>query len=289
MQHHDFRVDFVVGGCRKSGTSWLYELFRYNPQVCINTEVKESHFFTSKFDQGIVWYRSLFPKVVAEPVVGEIDPSIFIFPEAVHNIKSTFPDTKLIFILRRPPDLAHSGYMFSVREGTFTGTEKERWEQSPYARRDVSFYTVLNSFYENFHAEKILITVFDDLKQNPKAFYEKICAFVGVEARTDPGLFSRKFNSAARSRVPWLTAPVQRLKRFARRNDMHWLVNTAKQVGGQRAFDAFFTAEKSRISPEMEALIIRDTYDEVEKASELIGIDLISMWRYDQGPTAQTA
>ncbi|MBK8907807.1 MAG: sulfotransferase domain-containing protein [Rhodospirillales bacterium] len=286
MRNDDFSVDFVIGGCRKAGTSWLYEVLRSNPEVCLCEKVKESHFFTTKFGKGLDWYRSLFPSNLSGLAVGEIDPSIFIFPEAVSNIKSTFPDTKLIFILRRPPDLAHSGYMFSLREGTVTGTEQERWEQSPYARRDVSFFTVLRPFYEHFGADKILITIFDDLKQHPEAFYKRVCEFVGVETSADPLLFSRKFNAAARSRVQWLTAPVQRLKRLARQTDMHWLVNTAKQFGGKRLFNMLFPAESTRISPEMEQIIIRDTYDEVAKASELIGIDLVSMWRYDKAPGA---
>lgn len=286
MQDDEFKVDFVVGGCRKSGTSWLHELLRCNPQVCLNEKVKESRFFTIKFERGMDWYRSLFPAKRSALVVGEVDPSVFMYPQAVENIKSTFPDTKLIFILRRPPELTHSGYMFSVREGTFTGTEEDRWKQSAYARRDVAFFTVLKPFYENFDASRILITVFDDLKQHPEAFYARVCEFVGVEAKTDPQLFSRKFNAAARSRAPWLTAPVQRLKRFARQSDMHWLVNSAKQFGGETLFKTLFKAETSRISPEMEQIIIRDAYDEVARASELTGIDLVSRWQYDQAPWA---
>ena len=275
-------IRFVIAGGRHCGTTWLHTLLEQNPHVALATAVKETRFFTTKHGNGIDWYRSLFPADITGRVVGEVDPSCFMHHYSAENINETASGAKVIFILRRPPELSHSGFLFSRREGTFRGTEEKRWATSYFARRDVAFGSILKEFYDRFPWDQIYVTLFDDLRADPVQFYTKICDFIGVPAVTDPALFTRKANFAASSRVPWLTNAIYHVKHRARQGDLHWLVNGIKRAGGKRLFDRLFKPDSSKISPELEHIIMRDTRDEVSLASDLTGIDLLKRWGYGQ-------
>ena len=111
--------NFIIIGAGKSGTSSLYEYICSHPQV-ISSLKKELRFFNYKpnFDRGINWYLSHFPPVPKGKnlITGEATPGYFGSNVQV-PIYNSFPNIKLIAILRNPVDRAFSQYNHWVRNG----------------------------------------------------------------------------------------------------------------------------------------------------------------------------
>jgi len=51
---------FVFIGPGRSGSTWMYELLRSHPDVCLGRGTKETLFFEKHYDRGVDWYESFF-------------------------------------------------------------------------------------------------------------------------------------------------------------------------------------------------------------------------------------
>lgn len=54
------QLDFLVIGSRKCGTTWLYEVFRRHPEICVSAKVKQSNYWCAFFERGQDWYEAFF-------------------------------------------------------------------------------------------------------------------------------------------------------------------------------------------------------------------------------------
>ena len=77
-QHEDIlkRINFLVIGAQKAGTTWLDDMLRQHPDVFTPPQ-KELHFFSklSNFDKGLAWYCDHFSLLGDEKAVGECTPN----------------------------------------------------------------------------------------------------------------------------------------------------------------------------------------------------------------------
>lgn len=104
---------FVVLGQGKSGTSLIYRVLERNPAIALS-EPKELHYFSAHYDRGLAWYLSHFAHAEPGQMVGEVSPS-YLTPEALPRLLETLgPDTKLIFVLRRPIERAYARYLQDI-------------------------------------------------------------------------------------------------------------------------------------------------------------------------------
>lgn len=117
-----FRVDFLVVGTQKGGTTALCHFLRAHPAVCI-ADAKEAHFFDDPGLAGIDWgsseaarrYRTSFAGYAGEPRVGEASPVYMYLPGVAERIRRYNPEMKLIFLLREPGERALSHHAHSRR------------------------------------------------------------------------------------------------------------------------------------------------------------------------------
>ncbi len=118
--------DFPIVGAMKSGTSSLYLYTTQHPHVLPALKV-EVHYFDINFNRGNKWYRSHFPTIFYKfisrlikrhkMITGEASPYYLFFPHSAQRIYTTFPNLKIIIILRNPVDRAYSHYFHSTRGG----------------------------------------------------------------------------------------------------------------------------------------------------------------------------
>ncbi|MGK7952253.1 MAG: tetratricopeptide repeat protein [Xenococcaceae cyanobacterium] len=111
--------NFIIIGAGKSGTSSLYEYICSHPQV-ISSLKKELRFFSYKpnFKKGVDWYLSHFSPIPKGKnlITGEATPGYFGW-DVQESIYNSFPNIKLIAILRNPVDRAFSQYNHWIRNG----------------------------------------------------------------------------------------------------------------------------------------------------------------------------
>ena len=120
--------DFLIIGAMRSGTTSLYNYLVQHPNVLPalnvnpkNNEIKNekglSHFFVTDFDRGIDFYRNQFPSKSADKITGEKAPMYLFFPGVAERVRQSYPNIKLLVILRNPIDRMFSNYR---RYGTKT-------------------------------------------------------------------------------------------------------------------------------------------------------------------------
>lgn len=178
--------DFLVIGAQKAGTSALHDALRKHPAICMPQRegpLKELHFFdrNANFNRGIDHYKRFFEHCQPGRLVGEVTPNYLFNPESCHRIKWTIPNAKLIACLREPIDRAFSHYKMEVlKDGLGTSFETAIATRSVYLHR--GFYaSQLRPYFAAFGPDQIHVCFYDDLVEDPKAFYRQLAAFLDVD------------------------------------------------------------------------------------------------------------
>jgi ribosomal protein S15P/S13E len=138
------KPDFFIVGAQKCGTTSLYNYLIQHPCV-LSANEKEIHFFSDKYNLGIYWYRAQFPSLVKKYrhlwhyhqkiITGEATPYYLFHPHAATRIKSLYPDSKIIIMLRNPVDRAFSHYRYHVKLKAETLSFEEAIAQEPLRLR----------------------------------------------------------------------------------------------------------------------------------------------------------
>ena len=110
--------DFIVAGASKCGTSSIYYYLSRHPQILLPHK-KEIEFYWKNYHRGIDWYRSHFPAISdrADFLTGEATPNYLRFPQVARRIKDTFPQAKIIILLRNPVERAISWHYHKLNTG----------------------------------------------------------------------------------------------------------------------------------------------------------------------------
>src|SRR5438132_10612532 len=113
------RLDFIVAGAQKSGTTALQFFLRKHPQIAL-PDRQEMHFFDDEeiFSRQVDYEllhrhfppigRSTFLRFATarQGIAGEITPSYLYWKPAMERIRNYNPGIKLIILLRNPIDRA---------------------------------------------------------------------------------------------------------------------------------------------------------------------------------------
>lgn len=111
-----FRVNCLIVGTQKGGTTALARFLAMHPDVCM-AEGKEAHFFDADdFDESMGsdfiagTYRRCFPAYAGQAVCCDATPIYMYLPQIAKRIHDYNPKMKLIFLLRNPASRAISHY-----------------------------------------------------------------------------------------------------------------------------------------------------------------------------------
>jgi len=116
------KVEFLVAGVQKGGTSALFEYLREMPGLQL-PDVKEAHFFDG--EDRVDWdrpdyapYHELF--VDDGRVWGEATPIYIYWPDCLERIAAYNPAMKIILLFRDPVDRAWSHWKMEYAKGKET-------------------------------------------------------------------------------------------------------------------------------------------------------------------------
>lgn len=112
------KVDFLIIGIGKGGTSALYRYLSEHPKI-LCTPQKELHFFNQNFELGRDWYLAQFPQMPlgSHYLTGEATPWYLVSHGVADKVYQTFPNIKLILLLRNPINRAISHYYMYYKLG----------------------------------------------------------------------------------------------------------------------------------------------------------------------------
>lgn len=225
--------DFIIAGASKCGTSSIYYYLSGHPQILLSHK-KEIDFYWKNYHRGLDWYLAHFPTLTdsSDFLTGEATPNYLRFPQVAQRIKDTFPDTKIIILLRNPADRAISWHYHRFNTGLTnqnltTEIRQERARLTTISEREIietGFYNpdnIISSLYfyklrawiEILGREKFLILKSEDFYDAPSQNMAQVFEFLGLPnhqlnqyPKVNPGSYN-EVDSALRSRLREYFAP----------------------------------------------------------------------------------
>lgn len=194
------RVDFMVIGSQKCGTTSLARQLADHPQIAFCSEKEPGYFHKSDdWRVGIDDYHRLYSPQPGQ-LCGEASTYYTFLPEWLDTHKRLYeynPDLKLIYIMRQPVERIISHYSHNlVRSIDTAPAEWAVLNQPSYLNR--SRYAVqIRPYLELFERENILLLVFEEYTADQVAALQQVATFLGI----DPQPFLETDTSAAHQSV----------------------------------------------------------------------------------------
>ena len=192
------KVDFVVAGVKKAGTTALDAYLREHPEICMG-DIKEVHFFDEdehfsgrRPDYRV--YHAFFSPRPSHKLLGDATPSDMYWPHGRERIHAYNPAMKFILLLRNPVERAYSEWNINRGKGNeklsfwdALQSESERLrDPTPNERRRFAYVgrgryaAQIEDIWRYFPREQTLILKSEALLQRPQETLDAICAFLGV-------------------------------------------------------------------------------------------------------------
>jgi hypothetical protein len=274
--------DFIGIGAQKAGTSWIHACLYEHPQIYMPPE-KELHFFSRHYSKGFAWYEEHFAKCPEGRLAGEFSPTYLYDPEAPQRMHAHLPDVKLIVCLRDPVERAVSAYRYAIKMGTIppSVTFDEVVRTRPAYVEHGFYHAQLTRYLKFFDKAQLLITIYEEISEDPARFIRDVYHFLGVDPGYHPSMLDRKVNAslgAARStKLDQLMRGVATRLRRAGLGGLAWAIARSKPVEFLNRVNRYSPADNvvsASRRKEMQTLFST----EVTALEQLIGRDLQKVW-----------
>jgi hypothetical protein len=215
-------VKFIGIGAARCATSWIANVLRAHPEICLS-EPKEVRYFNRyllpigdekgrrnpQFDRDLDWYLKRFAHARPGQIAGEWSPVYMSDAAAPAAIAQDLPEVKLIACLRNPVDRAYSAYWNHRATNLIGDIDFETaLEQEPVYVTMGYYAAQLRRYLKHFPREHMLVMVFDDMTARPEVEFTKLFTFLGVSAQAEIDFRGQATNEAAQLKS-------QRLKSIA--------------------------------------------------------------------------
>ncbi len=192
------RLDFIVAGAQKSGTTALHYFLAKHPNITMGDQ-QEIHFFDDDATfAATVDYEQLhkhYPLVAPSTMAGDCTPSYLYFKPAVERIWKYNPKIKLLVLLRNPVERAFAHWNMQRFKGRelldfFDAVREEKTriagappiEARRFAYVDRGFYAEqLERVFQFFPRKQVKIGKFEEFKDKQRETLASIFSFLGLE------------------------------------------------------------------------------------------------------------
>lgn len=297
--------DFFLVGVPRAATTALYEALRQHPQLFL-PQLKEACYACREFDGGLrrtqtryfhdrAEYLALFAPARAEQLIGEGCIYNIYSARAPREIRDLNQAARILVQLRDPVEQMYSNHalkliMRDIPEDRFAdalAAQERRRAGRPgtpegivdYDLRDkATVATCVERFIDMFGRDRVHVSLIDDFGTDPQAVMGAVFDFLGVSSAFEPhiGVYvpnrvarvdrlnramgSRRLIDRAKRLVPDFLHPVARS-----------LAATAFRINRRRA-------DREPLDPVLRERLREEFRPEVERLSQLVGIDLRARW-----------
>jgi len=235
-------------------------------------------------------YLKLFSAATTEKRVGEATTSYLYSQTAAEEIKAFNPAADIIISLRNPVEVMYSMHrqnlvghnedILDFEDALDAEEDRKQGRRIPKRapkpvqllyREIVQFSKHVERFYRTFGREKVLVLLFEDIRDEPSRTYASILAFLGVDDTFTLPTFSNENQSAPLKNLA-IRRFIYQHPRFARA--MRKLVPLPLVQYTSRLVSPIATPTRPLLSPEVRDRLQKQLRPEVEKLSELLDRDL---------------
>ena len=217
------RLDFIVIGAQKAGTTSLWRYLEDNESVRMPPH-KEAPFFSEPDYPTLLrpYLRTLFRDAPRTARLGTVSPMYMhgapgvSVPMIADRIRATAPGVKLIALLRDPVERAFSSHRMAVRDSgerrSFAEAIAQQLEPAALdaARRgsvETDLYVtsgeygrILETYLVRFDRSQLHIELTTDLGREPAEVVRRVCEFIGVPPH-QPAQLGRRFFEGGPRRI----------------------------------------------------------------------------------------
>lgn len=281
-------IGFLGLGGERCGSTWYSEVLKAHPQLYV-PRVKEVDFFSWNYHRGWDWYQRYFADDRAL-VSGEVSPSYLHHPEAAGRILSTYPDVRLICVLRNPFDRALSHLMLIAQTELGRLSELTARDLKSVAAKDDRYISrslyaeALRPYVRSFGEDRLLLIEFTKIAEDPEGVSRSLYQFLGVdEAYVPPGLHQR-VNDAKDYRWHALFRVLRGVSREAKRHRYSTrILESLQRLGVRRLVMGAFEERRRRPQVRFDDVFSgRDRLrveEDMRELEDLIGPEFVSAWR----------
>ena len=194
------KIDFIVGGTQKGGTSALDNYLRNHPEIGMGDK-KELHFFDDEniFSNSKIHYSKYeqrFDFTAKKTIYGETTPIYIYWEPCCRRIWEYNPNIKLIFILRNPISRAFSHwnmqydrkvdkeeFSYAIRNESLRIRESLPLQHRIYSYMDRSFYSEqIRRFRRYFNEEQLMFIKYEHFNKHQENVLKDIFHFLEVDS-----------------------------------------------------------------------------------------------------------
>lgn len=273
------RVDFMMIGAQKCGTTNLAAQLATHPSVCFS-RIKEPGFFNETADWRSVLpsYHALYD-VADGQLCGEASTMYTFLPEFPDTHLRLFeynPDLKLIYIMRQPVNRVISHYSHNLVRGLVKdGPETAVFDDPTYINRS-RYATQIRPYLELFGHENVKLLVFEEYVANPDQTLSDLAGFLSL----DETKFSEADESSKHQTTGRTYLKHETMRRLVESNMFQsmrsYLPAAIRQPIRKRLSNQI--EEKPEFSDQLRKLIWRFVEDDVYGIEKIIGRQLL-IWR----------
>lgn len=298
------KPDFLIVGAPRCATTTMWLHLREHPQLFVPV-CKEVHFFGSDLARrpspylvtDEAEYRALFAPAGPEQLAGECSVLYLSSRRAAREIHDYNPQLKPIIMLRNPVEVLHSYHAHlcwaahediqDFAEALDAEPDRKRGRRIPkparipnelFYRDIVRFTPQVRRYLERFGRQRVLVIIYDDLKADPAAVYERTLKFLGVDPTYRPTIRRVNPGKTPRSRTlarviqdpPW---PLRPLAEALPKPLLFQLQTRLDRKNSRRA-------QRAPMGPALREKLCREFRPDVERLSRLLDRDLTHWTRF---------
>ncbi|PCJ67862.1 MAG: hypothetical protein COA58_01615 [Bacteroidetes bacterium] len=181
------KVDFIVIGAMKSGTTTLAEILNNQKSIEISNPKEPMYFLKNGICSANtdLEYHNFWKNENEKVLMGEASTMYSGYPEykgVAENIYKYNPDVKIVFLVRNPVDRIESHYAYRLSRGVSTkdSMENEIRNDSRFVERS-QYYMQISQYDKLFPKNQIKIVFFEDFLENKIEFISDLLQFLNVD------------------------------------------------------------------------------------------------------------
>jgi len=289
-------VKFIGIGAARCATSWIANVLRAHPQICLS-EPKEVRYFNRhllpigdekdrlnpQFDRDLDWYLKRFAHARPGQAAGEWSPVYLSDPAAPAAIAQDLPDVKLIACLRNPVDRAYSAYWHHRATDLIGDIDFETaLECEPVYVEMGRYGEQLRRYLEHFPRDRLFVMLFDDMVRQPEAEFARLFGFLGVDEQPAIDFRRQSTNEAAQLKSSGLKKAAFRLSQRMIDAGLSPVVDRLRRWRVAELLAAVNSkpVAKAPMRPETRARLAATFADDLADLESLLGRRL-DAWRVD--------
>lgn len=178
------RVDFMMIGAQKCGTTSIAAQLAAHPQICFCAEKEPGYFHkTADWRAGLDGYHSLYQPRPGQ-LLGEASTFYTFFPEfrgTAERLYEYNPALKLIYVMRQPVERIISHYTHNLVREIDTRPPDAAVLQTPDYLNRSRYAVQIRPYLELFGPENVLLLLFEEYKSDQIAALHRIAGFLDID------------------------------------------------------------------------------------------------------------